>query len=245
MKLRNKSLFMAILSLLVVITLVSCSKDEKLIYSCNPKINKWVIENLDVIKNASRGQLSELPLPFQKASYMALSPERKFELWNEKLELIKGKWDEPVRVMIEDLQSNMIIDWFNDTLNAVDYPYLESWEKQMLTLYMDTTDYAICFTQLATEEELERVALHSDQFSYSWVKNSSLVNDYNKTRDVPGGGDKLNCVCNWDITCGLMNAGLCIESNNCEHVVNCGLLCQYPCRGECEYHMVVVDDNEY
>lgn len=130
----NPLVVIAIPLLMVAMISVSCTKDKKPTYSCNPKINKWVIENLGAINNASRSQLSELPLPFQKASYQSLSPERKYELWNEKLE---------------------------------------------------------------------------------------------------------------DATCASMNAGLCIKENTCNQTPDgCGLLWQYPCKGECENHMVVIDDEQ-
>lgn len=243
--LKNNPLVIAIPLLMVAMISVSCTKDKKPTYSCNPKINKWVIENLGVINYASRSQLSELPLPFQKASYQSLSPERKYELWNEKLEYEKNRWDEPIQVMINDLQSNMKIDWFNDTLYASHYAYLELWEEQMLTMYMDTSEYAFSFMQLATEEELEKVLLHPETISYTWVQNTSPINEYNKTRDVPVGGEQLNCICNWDATCASMNAGLCIKENTCNQTPDgCGLLWQYPCKGECENHMVVIDDEQ-
>lgn len=90
---------------MVVVAVTSCNKERDLKYSCNPKINRWVLKNVESIAAASRQQLAVLPLDFQKASYLTLSPERKYELWNEKLELVKANWDEPVQNMIVDLQN--------------------------------------------------------------------------------------------------------------------------------------------
>jgi len=87
---------------MAVVAVTSCNKERDLKYSCNPKINRWVLKNVESIAAASRQQLAVLPLDFQKASYLTLSPERKYELWNEKLELVKANWDEPVQNMIVD-----------------------------------------------------------------------------------------------------------------------------------------------
>ena len=65
---------------MVVVAVTSCSKEKDLKYSCNPKINRWAMKNIESIATASRQQLAVLPLDFQKASYLTLSPERKYEL---------------------------------------------------------------------------------------------------------------------------------------------------------------------
>lgn len=133
---------------MAVVAVTSCNKERDFKYSCNPKINRWVLKNVESIAAASRQQLAVLPLDFQKASYLTLSPERKYELWNEKLELVKANWDEPVLNMIVDLQNHITIDWFNDTLQMADFEYLKGWEYQMLSQLMDTVDYAISVVEV-------------------------------------------------------------------------------------------------
>lgn len=227
---------------MAVVAVTSCNKERDLKYSCNPKINRWVLKNVESIAAASRQQLAVLPLDFQKASYLTLSPERKYELWNEKLELVKANWDEPVQNMIVDLQNHITIDWFNDTLQMADFEYLKGWEYQMLSQLMDTVDYAISFMQLASEGELEQMLENPKQFDYSWLNDPSLVNDYSNSKAAPGGNNNLNCKCQWDITCTSLNMGLCLKDHTCNTTPSgCGLLYMYECKGHCENEIVVVE----
>ena len=237
---KSRILMGALALAMVAATVTGCKKENDTRYSCNPKISKWAEKNMESFKSASREQLSELPMSFQKASYLTLNPERRFVLWNEKLEIVKSKWDVPVQVMIEDLQQQMEVDWFSDKpLSEEIYAYLKEWENTMLSQYMDTIDYAISFMQLATEDELEKLMSNSGDHDYSWIEDHLLLKEY-EAKGLPGGDYKPDCKCEWNITCGLINAGLCISpSNYCnETYKDCGLLYAFPCKGYCEHHIV-------
>ena len=225
----------------VAATIFGCKKENDTRYSCDPKISKWAEKNMESFKSASREQLSELPMSFQKASYLTLNPERRFILWNEKLEIVKSKWDVPVQMMIEDLQQQMEVDWFSDEpLSEEANAYLKEWENTMLSQHMDTIDYAISFMQLATEEELEEIILNSGNQDYSWMEDCSLLKEY-EAKAAPGGDYKPNCKCEWDVTCGLINAGACVKTDFCNQTHSgCGLLYMYSCKGYCENYIIEV-----
>lgn len=237
---KKKRIVMGALALAVLAaTFFACTKETDKRFSCDPKISKWAAKNMKSFETASREQLSELPLSFQKASYLTLDPERRLALWNEKLEIVKRDWHAPVVLMIEDLQQHMRIDWFDgNALANEDYDYLNEWQEVMLRQHMDTIDYAISFMQLATEEELEELFSNSGNHEYSWMEDYSLLEEYEKA--APGGDYKPNCKCEWNITCGLINAGLCVSPTEyCnETYKDCGLLYAFPCKGYCEYHIV-------
>lgn len=237
---KTRRILMGALALaMVAATVIGCKKENDTRYSCNPKISKWAEKNMESFKSASREQLSELPMSFQKASYLTLNPERRFVLWNEKLEIVKSKWDVPVQMMIEDLQQQMEVDWFSDEpLSEEVYAYLKEWENTMLSQHMDTIDYAISFMQLATEEELEEIILNSGNQDYSWIEDCSLLKEY-ESKAAPGGDYKPNCKCEWNVTCGIINAGSCVETSFCNSTSSgCGLLYMYSCKGYCENYIV-------
>lgn len=141
----KKLLTLAICAMAVftMVTFSSCKKEKQ--FSCDPKVHVWAKENAGKFQDITREQLATLPIPLAQAAYRTLTPERKLEFWNEKLDIVYSLWDAPVRKMIDDMRNHLSVTWFDPDSGEIEWDYIASWEKTMLTEWMDSTDYHINF----------------------------------------------------------------------------------------------------
>ena len=86
-----------ILSFLLAVT--SCNKDNT--YSCDPEVNEWAIEHIELYESAPRPAIVTLPWTRQRAIYSGLSPEKKIQLWKEKVILLKKESKYSIEAMNE------------------------------------------------------------------------------------------------------------------------------------------------
>ncbi len=218
--------------------LIGCKKEEN--YSCDPEINKWAKENFLCFQNASLDEISTLPPRLQKTAYRTLSAENKYNLWVAKLEDVKLTWDQPVQKRIEDLLSTIDASWFETESKTINTNYLQAWEHDMLYSWMDSINYYISFMTLSTIEDFKRLRDNPETIDYSWLHDETIVRQQIAKSSVPGGEPKQDCFCNWDISCGINLNDPCTKTNICEHTNSgCGLLCLYPCKGDCESNIIL------
>lgn len=78
-----------LLLFLVAFSLVSCNEETEEIYSCNPTINKSIVENLSTFRNMSRAQWLRLSEDLKIPAYRTFSPEARFRFWKEKFAEVK------------------------------------------------------------------------------------------------------------------------------------------------------------
>ena len=206
-----------------------CTKEQNK-YSCDPQTNHWAEVNKSVFQTATRQQIATLPLDLSLAAYRTLDPQVRYDLWLEKLDIVYQQWDKPVQDMIDDLRTQLEVSWFDYTLNERDDEYLNKWENEMLTEWMDSVNYAFCFYMLSTEEEFEKKNYYPEQVDISWVNIPKEL----LSKDVPGGGSNspLRCNCEWQATCV---PDMSCSNSHCEQQPSgCKLLYLYPCTRMCE-----------
>ena len=231
-KIVRKSMFvLSFLGLFIgMLGMVSCKKEKQ--YSCNPEINNWAQQNVDRFQIMTREQLATLPLPLAQAAYRTLAPEKKYEFWNEKFDIVYSQWDEPVREMIDDMKSHIDVTWFDPDSGIIDRDYIDSWEKTMLTEWMDSTSHYLSFCTIYTEDELnalEYSAYNSDDF---WIEiPSELLKITMPSKTYPGGGSGF-CTCKWNSYCSKEEA--CTGTNCKKKLEGCGVGWLEPCTKVCE-----------
>lgn len=211
-------------------TLVSCKKEKQ--FSCDPEIHSWAKENVGRFQDITREQLATLPIPLAQAAYRTLTPEKKFEFWNEKLDIVYSQWDEPVREMIDDMRTRLSVAWFEPDSGEIDKEFIDSWEKDMLTDWMDSTNYHLCFCMIYTEKELFGLRHSFDKSNCSWADlPSELMEKHLPHRENPGGGSDA-CYCEWHSTCE--GEELCINPNCRDTREGCRLFWLSPCTKICD-----------
>lgn len=223
---------MFVLIIMGFISLVSCKKEKQ--FSCDPEINRWAKENAGRFQDITREKLATLPLALAQAAYRTLPPEKKFELWNEKLDIVYSLWDAPVREMIDDMRTHLSVDWFDPNTGAIDHDYINVWEKTMLTEWMDTTNYVLSFCMIYTEKELDVIEKSSVQVEYSWANvPSELTEKYQSAKAPPGGGGGTGpCKCKWHSYCS--KGEKCIDDNCNKTLEGCGWGWLEPCYKICQ-----------
>ena len=183
-----------------MLSMTSCKKEMQ--FSCDPEIHRWAKENTDRFQEITREQLATLPLPLAQAAYRTLTPEKKFEFWNEKFDIVYSQWDAPVREMIDDMRSHITVSWFNPNLGAVDKDYIDSWENIMLTEWMDSTNYNLSFCLIYTEDEFYALENSSGDRDCSWANvPSGLMEKYMPSQKSPRDSGVGTCTCLWNSSC--------------------------------------------
>lgn len=214
-----------------MLCMVSCKKEKQ--FSCDQEIHKWAKENADRFQEITREQLATLPIELAQAAYRTLSPEKKFEFWNEKFEIVYSQWDEPVREMIDEMRTHMSVAWFNPNMGAIDEDYIDSWENIMLSEWMDSTFYHLNFCLIYTEDELEALRDSSANRNCSWAQVSSeLMEKYMPSQKSSRGSGEGTCFCEWDSTC---SKGEKCKNTNCRRTTEgCGFAWLSPCTKICQ-----------
>jgi len=228
-KIVRKSMF--VLSFLGLLCIVSCKKEKQ--FSCDPEIDSWAKENVVRFQEITREQLATLPIQLAQAAYRTLTPEKKFEFWQEKFDIVYSKWDAPVREMIDDMRSHMSVAWFDPELGVIDRDYINSWENVMLTEWMDSTYYHLSFCMIYTEEELNALEYSTGNSNSSWANvPSELMAKYLPSNTKSGGGGAGACYCEWDSTCREEDEK-CIDPNCHRTIEGCGFAWLSPCTKIC------------
>lgn len=224
---------MFVLFIMGLVGIVSCKKEKQ--YSCDPEVHNWAKENAEKFQDITREKLATLPLPLAQAAYRTMNPEKKFEFWQKKLDIVYSQWDAPVREMIDDMRTHMSVDWFDPNADTIDKDYINVWEKTMLTEWMDSTNYVLCFCMIHTENELDAVEKSSGQGEYAWANvPSELTEKYQSAKAPPGGGGggPIACYCAWHSTCP--EGEKCIDDNCNQTFEGCGWGWLDPCKKICQ-----------
>jgi len=79
-----KNLFKLGLMLCCIFVFGACKK-EVTVYSCDPDINEYVIENMEINQQITRKELSELPFEYQNAVFLSLTYQNRLRIFKENL----------------------------------------------------------------------------------------------------------------------------------------------------------------
>jgi len=190
---------------------VSCQKEET--YSCDPTVDEWTKQNLEDIKHFNRFKISTFSLPYQQAIIRTFSPEKKKELWQEKVDYINSlSWT---------VEERKYIDFFSDSFKKMDYRKSDIKENDKLNdkLYL-VLEEAIEKFKWDKMHAFELFFIVGDIDSYKFYPNTMKNNT--KMKD---------CECRYDISCGFGNtclSNLCKKTND-----GCGVFGGAECTGTC------------
>lgn len=214
-----------IIALFVLSTITSCH-DEMLEFSCNPDVNEFVKSNIILLSQINLDEFLAMSIPQQRAAYRSYSPEKRLELWTEKLEKILyiESWIEQEATHIEDLINYLSIETFtkyeeeNPTkigneifaINWQDYASnILKWDKRRLvyiisSLFLSEMDYESSLSQA--------------------IANINQVDDY----------PVYDCDCNiGNDFCGSSSGRNCQDTGCNSTSSGCGWLWMEDCNGEC------------
>lgn len=82
-----KNLFKLVVLLTFAFILGACKKEET-VYSCDPEINKYAIENMGINQQITRKELSNLPFEYQNAVFLSLTYQNRLRIFKEKIDLV-------------------------------------------------------------------------------------------------------------------------------------------------------------
>ena len=108
---------------LITIFSISCKENsDNLLYSPISKVDLWVKNNLDIIAKMDRVDVLQYSKIYQRAIFVAKSPEQRFALWNDKYaEILKDlDLNDNQRNSIKELQSFLSVDIFKSDFNGKD-----------------------------------------------------------------------------------------------------------------------------
>lgn len=202
--------------------LISCGKEEKEvpIYCCDPEINDWVITNQSYLNTLSRSELVVYGPEKVKAAFISFSPEKKAELWKEKVnELLKYNWTENEYQHIKRLQNFISPEIYNQSNSEQAKVFSEEWMTfASETLNWDFPKIVETIGFLEMPQELQK----------------SLKDQIESRFKTP------NCQCEWDTWCYIASTGQSYEcgANSAERPCKptqyrCGFLYIFSCNGRC------------
>lgn len=227
-----------LISAIFLVFLSGCSKREN-VFSCDPEINEWAMNNSEKFSGITREQLATLAPAIQKAVYRTLTAKEKYDLWIEKLNIVKSSdLNSDFVSEISQLFDRIKEDWYvsntYQSISVEDSCFLANWEHQLLfSGKIDSTNYVINFCMLMTKAELYRMLDNPDEVDHSWIVKFELPKKFYKLKAAPG----QDCSCRYNIYCNLFGAADC-EHGGCNQVRDCGLLGQSKCLGLCPEEII-------
>lgn len=219
-----------VLGLLFLVLIQGCEKSSEQ-FSCDEQVHDWTVKNLAVLENMNRAELATLPFAYQRAALRAFAPEKKYEIWNEKLDIVLAQqWDDDELLLIQELEKNLIPDFFSQSNMQQTHLYLNDWANRMFQeTNMDSITFVLSFMHICTFEEIELLLYPPQNESISGEDGSGGQ----RVPDPPGPVYSEDCDCDWDITCSLINMGLCNNDKCNTTIQGCGLFWMYSCKNRC------------
>lgn len=220
-----KKIFFYVAALLL---LISC--DDEPMYSCNEQTDRWVKENMEVVRNIDRDSFLTYSDSKKRAMYRAFTPEQRISMWKEKLNEVKMlSWNEKELSHITKLEEfiDMHKECFGDVMSDENEDVLDVFFYQWQTYAIDSLgwDRQIGF---AIAGSLNRMKENKKLEGYD-------QNSQKSTR--ARGEDKPDCECRdaWGQDfCGPA-AGNCEQTPRCRYLPSgCGWFQQASCDGLCD-----------
>ena len=210
------------LSVLLVSLCLLTACEKRL--SCDPKVDKWAKDNVDYYNFAGREELAELPMSRARAIYVGLSPERKVQLWQDKLQLVRdmniltneefGEYSKLFHFLKpEHYETAAGRREFNN--------FADKWQKKMKEQYGWDDEKIFLLSHLwMTEQEFYESIMYDNIL----VKSSPIVTD-----------KPVNCECLYSVYCRTSGTGsICATYPTCRIVSGCGIAGNSNCNGTCQ-----------
>lgn len=220
-----------ILSLLILGTVFySCKKDDVKTYSCNPKVDNWVKQNIQNIENISYDDLVTYKLEYQKGIFQAASPDQRYAYWKEKLKRILSlDWNKDEIAFISKLNDSINSSWYEDDIDTNEFNnidlFLQNWKNEGL----NSLNFPI--------EILHAIAGRID-YDVDPVNPQKLMGTNFSTYGggvFYGGGVSATKDCECSKKADFCTSTLECKSAECEETAHgCGWVWTYKCTGNCQ-----------
>lgn len=208
----------------ILATITSCN-DDILEYSCNPDVNKFVKTNILILSQIKLDEFNQMSNLLQRATFRSYSPEKRFELWTEKLEkmLAIEPLTELEAIHIEKLINHLSIESFisneeGDPLRIQNEIFSINWQDYALnSLKWDKARLAFVISSLFISEA-----------DYKYSLNQAKIEPKQLTVPV------YDCGCNTGTNfCDSYTNGNCVEGNCNSSASGCGWVWMEECNGQC------------
>jgi len=195
-----------------ILLLSSCSQEDETCYSCDSEIDAWVKARKTELITMNRKELSKLDIPTQQAALRMFSPERKKQLWTDKLN--------------EVFQKN---EFTAEELNHLTFVVTLIKNKDFAKVNTKNEDYKVFEWLKKGMEEFgwTKEFIYNSFFTYSYYKEDLKISEEVAIVDI-GGADNCNCrwFCwGWWQEC---YSGGCDETSG-----GCGMIGSSDCTGDC------------
>jgi len=203
------------------IVLFSCQQTD-LEYSCDPVINKFVIENKAEFSQISVAQLTTSEPALQKAVFRSWTAEKKRDAWIEKLHevICTNSFSTAESDHIQKLIDHLEVGYFLDENIKNSHISRAKFANEWLNYAANDLGWSGQFIAFL----VYRLYTNHSQFD---AELSTLNSDHNEDTVNPGPG---SCNCN---TASDFCSGPSCHSNGCSTGSGCGWLWSSPCDGNC------------
>jgi hypothetical protein len=215
----------------------ACSKKSDY-FSCEPSINEWAKKYKNSFHGISREEFAKIPLAYQKAVYRTLTPEEKYLLWKEKLEIVLNlPLDQNLKLQIQGLSSRINSTTYDrDLMEPLDPSiqlHLTNWENDILANgKMDSVNFVINFCTLMTAQEIHTMVFKPETVSLKDIPGSDEMKSFKSSQPGGGGNELPDCSCLYDVYCSVLGGREC-KDGLCKEVRDCGVLGTSICNGLC------------
>lgn len=210
--------------------LSSCGDD---VYSCDPKVDLFVKENLSELTSLSRANLlSKYDLETQKSIFRAATPQKRYDLWKDKFETVlsQKRWSEEEIKHIRAVANYMRVDFYvksnmaeskklNNNINS----YMNKWinEARNDFKWTDETIRSMAFSLYDNEAQFQS-QLESDKLKrLNTTASATTVEE--------------NCSCNPDNGVAVYDCGTSCKTGDCKTSdYGCGYFYVQTCNGTCQ-----------
>jgi len=225
-----KSTKIALMLFALTILLLGCEKDE-VRYSCDEQVHNWTSEHAKSLEDLNRAELATLPFNYQKAAFRSFSPEKQCEIWIEKIDLVLSQdWNNEELMMINEVKRHLTPNFFSPENVAYTLDITNEWINKAFEIGMDSVTIVVNFFHIATMDEIEQLVMHPEEFDYSWIEGGIELKQEPDPPPIYG----VDCDCDWDTSCSLINMGFC-ELSTCDATTSgCGFLWLYKCEERCD-----------
>ena len=206
----------------MVLLIVACQDDE-VKYSCNPNVDNYVKSSYNELYLMDSYEFSSLAIEVQRAAFRSFSPEKKHDLWFDRLNLIlcNETWSEEEYLHIYSLIEFLDIDLF------VSIDPTSLYASEIKEFSSEWINYA--YETLAWDKS--RLAFVVSSLSLNFDDYLLQLSEIKTIRSSTQLNDESSCDCN--ITSNYCSVSLdcypgCISSNG-----GCGWLWSEPCNGIC------------
>lgn len=203
------------------VVLVSCQQTE-LEYSCDPVINKYVIENKAEFSQISVTELTTYEVALQKAVFRSWEPEKKRNAWLEKLHyvLCSISLSKTESAHIERLIDHLEVGYFLDENIQKNYAARAQFADEWLNYATKELGWSKRFIAFI----VYRLYTNQSQLDIEL----SAIKSLNIEMNTDSESGSCNCNTSYDFC-----SGSSCHSNGCSSSSGCGWLWSGSCNGSC------------